>query len=88
MKLKQGYILREVGTLKVVVAVGQAHDNFHKILTLNQTGAFLWNLLLNQTTVDELVLKLCEKYNVDEQSAKKDVEDFISQLNANSLLDN
>jgi hypothetical protein len=88
MKLKQGYILREVGTLKVVVAVGQAHDNFHKILTLNQTGAFLWNLLLNQTTVDELVLKLCEKYNVDEQSAKKDVEDFISQLNANALLDN
>jgi hypothetical protein len=88
MKLKQGYILREVGTLKVVVAVGQAHDNFHKILTLNQTGAFLWNLLLNQTTTDELVSKLCEKYNVDEQSAKKDVEDFIFQLNSNALLDN
>ena len=31
MKIKQGYILREVGTLAVVVAVGAAYENFHSI---------------------------------------------------------
>ena len=87
MKLKQGYILREVGTLAVVVAVGEAFDKFHKILTLNKTGAFLWNLLTENQEYENLVGALCEKYDVDFATAQCDVDEFVNQLKSAGLLD-
>lgn len=87
MKIKQGYILREVGTLAVVVAVGAAHENFHKILTLNKTGAFLFNMLTETQEYENLVNALCDKYDVDFATAQCDVDEFINQLKSVGLLD-
>ena len=87
MKIKQGYILREVGTLAVVVAVGAAHENFHKILTLNKTGAFLFNMLTENQEYENLVNALCEKYDVDFATAQCDVDEFINQLKTVGLLE-
>ena len=88
MKLKEGYILREVGSLKIIVAVGEAAKDFHKILTLNQTGAFLYNLISVGKSECEMVEALKEKYEVDNDTAQKDVSAFIKQLQSSGLIDN
>ena len=87
MKLKDGYILREVGSLAIVVAVGDTAKDFHKILTLNKTGAFLWTLISNGKTEDEMVSALKEKYDVDGTTAANDVSEFIKQLQSSGLVD-
>ena len=45
MKIKQGFILREVAGSYLVVAVGEAVKRFNGVINLNETGAFLWRLL-------------------------------------------
>ena len=42
MKIKEGFILREVAGNYIVVAVGSAVKQFNGVITLNETGAFLW----------------------------------------------
>ena len=86
MKLKEGYVLREVAGNYIVVAVGDAVKNFNGIINLNESAAFLWKLLFEDVTEEQLVEKLLEEYEVDEQTAKKDVKAFIDKLTTAKLL--
>ncbi len=80
MKIRDGFILREVSDQPVVVAVGAASEIFNGMIRLNDTSAFLFDLLKKDRTEEDLVNALVEKYDVDEETAKKDVEDFIEVL--------
>ena len=86
MKIKDGFILREVAGNFVVVAVGSAVKDFRAIITLNETGAFLWKTLEKGATEEELLTALLSEYEVSEQVAKSDIKAFINKLqNANLL---
>ena len=54
MQIKKGFKLRRIDDLFVVIA-GAAARNFHGMITLNESGAFLWEKLTSAITVDELV---------------------------------
>ena len=45
MKIKEGFIKRQVGERVVVVPIGEAAKNFHGMINLNETGGELWDLL-------------------------------------------
>ena len=57
------------------------------MITLNDSGAFFWNALLKDTTVDEVVKKVTSEYEVDEEKAKSDVENFVAMLKENNLIE-
>ena len=80
MKIKKGYILREVAGNYIVVAVGDAVKNFNGIINLNETGAVLWNFYSEEHTVDEGVAKLLSEYEVAEEIARRDVEHFVNTV--------
>lgn len=87
MKIKNGFILRNVSEAYVVVATGEAAENFNSMITLNETGAFLWKLLSeNDCTAETLVTKLLEEYDVAKELAEKDVAAFISKLKEANLI--
>ena len=86
MKIKDGLILKEVADSFIVVAVGEAVKNFNGIINLNETGAFLWKILENGATEEELVKALLSEYDVDEATAKNDVAGFIGKLTEAKLL--
>ena len=86
MKIKDGFVLREVAGSYIVVAVGEAVKNFNGIINLNETGAFLWEILAKGATKEELVAKLLEEYDVDEKTATKDVGTFINKLSEAKLV--
>jgi hypothetical protein len=45
MKAKNGFVLRKVADNYIIVAAGRTSLDFSKVINLNETGAFLWNLL-------------------------------------------
>ena len=49
MKIKEGFIKRQVGERVVVVPIGEAAKNFHGMINLNETGGELWDLLKENT---------------------------------------
>lgn len=87
MKIKDGFLLRQVGGNHVVVPVGAQTVDFRCIITLNETGAFLWERLQQPTTAAGLVDALLEEYEVTADKAATDVERFIDNLRQNNLLD-
>lgn len=87
MKLKEGFILRDVAGETVVIPSGDELD-LNMIITLNGTGKFLWERLEKGAQVEELVEQLCEEYEVDSERAKAAVSNFIEKLNHHGFLEN
>ncbi len=87
MKIKDGFLLREVAGNIIVVPVGDAALNFDGMINLNETGAFLWKKL--QSDVDQYYLldELMKEYDVDEETAKKDIADFVNKMYGAGILD-
>lgn len=88
MKIKEGFILREIAGSFVVVPVGQNLVDFSSMITLNETGAFLWNALSEGASEDELCKKLLSEYEgVSEEDALSDIKDFIKILEEKDILE-
>lgn len=87
MKIKSGFSMRNIAGSNIVVPVGNAGDIFNGMITLNDSGAFFWECLKEETTFDEIVSRVLEEYEIDEQTVKKDVEKFLDMLRENNLLD-
>lgn len=87
MKIKKGFTVRNIAGSDIVVPVGNAEKIFNGMITLNESGAFFWNALLKDTTVDEVVKKVTSEYYVDESKARADVEKFINLLRENNLIE-
>ena len=86
MKIKEGFIIREVAGNFIVVAVGSAVKQFNGVITLNETGSFLWKKLQDGCEKQDLVNAVLDEYDVTEDVAEKDVTAFIEKLNGAGLL--
>lgn len=87
MKIKSGFILREVAGSFIVVAVGERVKDFNGVINLNETGAFLWENLAKGSDAEGLISALLNEYEVDEEIAKRDVETFINKLTEAGLVE-
>ena len=81
MKIKKGFVLREVCGENVIIGEGLSAINFGKMLALNETAAWLWKQAagMDDFTVESLAAKLCEEYDVTPDEAKADVADIIDE---------
>lgn len=86
MKLKDGFVLRTVGTNHLVVPVGVQTVDFRCLITLNETGAFLWQQLSQERRQEELTAALLEEYEVTPEQAAADVAAFVAKLQEAGLL--
>lgn len=86
MRIKKGYVLREVAGSTVVVNVG-GDLNFNGIIRLNETASFLWNLLEKEVNFEELLSTLITEYEIDTNTAKKDITQLILQLEDAGILE-
>lgn len=87
MKIKDGFAKRKIADSNIVVPVGAATNSFNGMITLNDSGSFFWDCLTCDTSVDDIVKKVLEEYEIDAQTAKNDVEAFVKMLRENNLLD-
>ena len=87
MKIKQGFVVREVAGKSVAVATGALSREFHGMVTLNGTGRFLFEELKNDTDADALTKRLTEEYDVDADTARKAVLTFTDALRRAGILE-
>ena len=87
MKIKEGFLLRTLGDSHVVVPVGQAAIDLRGMITLNGTGAFLWQALETAQTEQSLIEALTATYDVDADRATQDVKAFTDLLKTHNLID-
>jgi len=88
MKIKSGFELHDVCGEKVILAESEQNINFTKIISLNDTAAFLWkNIMGKDFTAKNLTETLLSEYEVTEEKAQKDVDDLIQEWNKIGLLD-
>lgn len=81
MKIKKGYILRTVCGENVIVGEGLDAINFGRMLSLNETAAWLWKQAVEQGdfTAESLANALCDEYEVTPDQALADVKETINQ---------
>ena len=87
MKTKQGFMLRSVGGRNVVVPIGQASLEFNGMITLNETGAFIWKKLQTGCTYDELIDAIKKEYDATEEDIKTGVDALLAQMREANLLE-
>ena len=73
MKIKEGFKLRTIVGEHIVTGEGLAQVNFNKIISLNETAAYLWEHVSGREfSVEDLTKLLLDEYDVDEATASKD----------------
>ena len=89
MKIKKGFVLREVCSERVIMGEGLGAINFGKLLALNETAAWLWQQAqaMGDFTVEALAEKLCEEYEVEADEAKADVAEIIAEWQNVSVIE-
>ena len=80
MKIKDGYILRDVAGSHIVVPLGSAELDLGGMMTLNEVGAFVWRALEQETTEAAVVQALLAEYDIDKETATQDVHRYIQKL--------
>lgn len=80
VKIKDSFIIKKILDDYVVVPTGEEMVNFDAMITLNETGAFLWEQLSQDKTQEQLCDALCAEYAVERDQVEQDVQDFVDML--------
>lgn len=87
MKIREGFILRQIMDIYAVIGIGSEAYRPNQIMSVNETGAFLWERLEKGTDKQALINALLQEYETDPVTAEKDVDAFLGQLRDKGLLD-
>ena len=86
LKLDKEYVLRQIGDDYIIVPVGKSVLSFNGMITVNETGAFLWEQLVKGTSKEGLLQTLLETYEVIQEEAERDIDEFLDVLYKNNIL--
>ena len=86
MKIKEGFILKEIAGVNVVVPIASQMVSFKAIVSLNESGAFLWKQLETEKDEAELLKAFLSEYDIDEQTAKADIFEFLENMKKADLI--
>ena len=80
MKRNTNFILREIAGENILVATGEAAQIFNGMITLNEVASFIWNNIDECKTVDKLIASILDEFDIDDETAKRDVQNFTTEL--------
>lgn len=87
MRVKQGFVLREICGEYIIVPTGEIAIEFNGLMTVNEIGAFLWERLNQEVSFEDLLQAILDEYDVDEVTARIDLKEFIEYLNKYQILE-
>ncbi len=85
MKIKPEFKLRNVGGMNIIVST--AGMNFQGIITVNNTGEFIWRMIEKGAEKEEIITALAAECKVTEEEIKSDVEEFIASLKGAGIVE-
>lgn len=87
MKVKQGYLVRKIAGCYIVVPIGERVIDFKGIMTLNDTGNFIWKCLSDDILYSQLLSSILNEYEIDEDTAKADLDEFLNKARESGVLE-
>jgi hypothetical protein len=87
MKIKDGFVVRDLAGQSIVVALGEASKTFNGMIKLNDTGRLIWDMLAEGKSKDEIVDRFTAEYDVEREIAERDVSAFIETLQGADILE-
>ena len=88
MRIKKGFKLRTICGENIVVPEGIDNVNFRSIISLNESSAFLWESIIDKDfSKSTLIDLLTSEYEVDEATAKNDVDKLVAKMLATGLIE-
>ncbi len=86
MKIKKELIKRSIASETVLVPVGRTVYEANGLFVLNELGDFLWDRLPEAENEEQLLCAVLEEYEVDEQTARRDLLSFLDKLKEMEIL--
>ena len=87
MQVKSGFKLNEVCGQTFLVPMGESNIDFSKLIALNESSLLLWKRMSEgEFTTDDLVKTLLDEYEVDEATARKDIEAIVEQFKSEGVV--
>jgi hypothetical protein len=80
-------VTRKVGDESVIVPVRSHVADLDAVVTLNPVGARIWELLDGRRDVDTIAGAISEEYEVEPETARADVDEFIRGLEEAKLVE-
>ena len=74
-------VTRKTGNEYVLVPIANNIADMNSVYTLNETGAFLWELIDGKKTINDLIDAMISEYDVGKEIATEDVSSFIEEMN-------
>ena len=87
MKIKNGYLLREIADTHIVVPIAERVIEFKGMMVLNEISAKIWNYLQEDRTFDQVLDYILSIYDIDEETARSDVSGMLDQMQASGVLE-
>ena len=87
MKVQKEFVLREIAGDYVIIPTGKTVLSFNGLITVNEVGADLWKMLQSEVAFDDLLHGILESYDVDEETAREDIREFLDTLIEGGVLD-
>ena len=86
MRVDKEFVLREIAGDYIIIPTGKTVLDFNGLITVNEVGAFLWNMLQEEVSVDDLVKGILSEYEVEEEVAREDIQEFLDTLISGGIL--
>ena len=86
MKIDKKFVLREIAGEYIIIPTGKTALDFKGLITVNEVGVSIWKMLQNDVTLEELVQGILNEYEVEEEVAREDIQEFLDALIAGGIL--
>ena len=87
MKIKEGFLVKKIAGDYLVVPTGNNIVDFAVAVSLNETGAFLWEQLKEEKNLEQLTEALSAEYGIEKSVAEKDALDYIELLKSHDFIE-
>jgi hypothetical protein len=87
MKRKADFIMQNIGGENLLVPLGAQVMDMNGIITLNNTGVCVWELLAQECSLDELTAAVAERFDVPPERARADAQTFLDKIAKMGLIE-
>lgn len=86
MRVEKEFVLREIAGDYIIIPTGKTVLDFNGLITVNEVGASLWKMLQNEVSYEDLVKGILDEYEVEEEVAREDIQEFLNTMFDNKIL--
>lgn len=86
MRVDKEFVLREIAGDYIIIPTGKTVLEFNGLITVNEVGVDIWKMLQEEVTFEDLVKGILAEYDVEEEVAREDIQEFLDTLISGGIL--